>query len=138
MSSIVERKRVIQEYKPESNMEDRLRLAQENQEKWRIKIIYRSRYECGICNRILTFKRTAIDHIRYHFNIRPWKCSYCDKRCHTVTNKRAHERRHHENEKTVNKGTRMLSPKSVSGEVKKRKVMEKPMEKLLSNIVDRE
>lgn len=83
-------------------------LTPAEREKWRIKVamIPRNRFKCGICSTVLASKRSAIAHIRYHFNIRPWKCFFCTHRSHTESNRSAHINRHHQVEKAARAGWR--------------------------------
>lgn len=46
---------------------------------------------CDYCQKQFQFKRRMREHIRHHFNIKPFKCTYCHKGFSTISHERRHE-----------------------------------------------
>ena len=40
--------------------------------------------QCNICGKIFNDKRNLVSHEKFHTNVKPFQCNFCDKRCKIV------------------------------------------------------
>lgn len=49
-------------------------------------------FTCDYCQKQFVLKRRMLEHIRHHFDIRPYNCTYCDRAFSRCSRKNVHER----------------------------------------------
>lgn len=50
-----------------------------NNENSKVEAYHNRKYECTVCTKKFVGKSNLIDHLRYHANIRNFKCTHCEK-----------------------------------------------------------